>query len=123
MAEAVANISEREAGVVLQFENGPGQLSLRIRSFVFHISSVDVMRDGATEFMQDCAARIRGRVQITTDAHHAYLNAVEDAFGTGKFIALAGAWLLLGIRWSIGTVSGGFYRIRLFLQNVCVNFD
>jgi IS1 family transposase len=36
----------------------------------------------ATEFMQDCASRIRGRVQITTDAHHAYLNAVEDAFGT-----------------------------------------
>jgi IS1 family transposase len=35
----------------------------------------------AYEFMQDCADRIRGRVQITTDAHRAYLEAVEGAFG------------------------------------------
>lgn len=41
-------------------------------------------RDGwwANEFMQDVASRIRGRVQLTTDAHNAYLEAVEDAFGT-----------------------------------------
>ena len=40
-------------------------------------------RDGgwAKEFMQDCASRIRNRVQITTDGHKAYLEAVEDAFG------------------------------------------
>jgi IS1 family transposase len=40
-------------------------------------------RDGgwAKEFMQDCASRIRNRVQITTDGHRAYLDAVEDAFG------------------------------------------
>ena len=40
-------------------------------------------RDGgwAKEFMQDCARRIDGRVQITTDGHKAYLEAVEDAFG------------------------------------------
>jgi IS1 family transposase len=40
-------------------------------------------RDGwwATEFMRDVAGRIRGRVQLTTDGHRAYLNAVEDAFG------------------------------------------
>lgn len=35
----------------------------------------------AKEFMRDCASRIRNRVQITTDAHKAYLEAVEDAFG------------------------------------------
>jgi IS1 family transposase len=35
----------------------------------------------AYEFMQDCAERIRGRVQITTDGHRAYLEAVEGAFG------------------------------------------
>ena len=35
----------------------------------------------AKEFMQDCALRIRNRVQITTDGHKAYLEAVEDAFG------------------------------------------
>jgi IS1 family transposase len=35
----------------------------------------------ATEFMQDCANRISNRVQITTDGHKAYLEAVEAAFG------------------------------------------
>jgi IS1 family transposase len=35
----------------------------------------------AYEFMQDCAERIIGRPQITTDAHRPYLQAVEDAFG------------------------------------------
>lgn len=40
-------------------------------------------RDGgwAHEFMEDCASRIKNRVQITTDGHRAYLDAVEDAFG------------------------------------------
>lgn len=34
----------------------------------------------ALDFMRDCAARIKGHVQITTDAHRAYLSAVEEAF-------------------------------------------
>src|SRR5579875_425437 len=40
-------------------------------------------RDGGWgfDFMQDCADRIRGRVQITTDGHRVYLDAVENAFG------------------------------------------
>lgn len=40
-------------------------------------------RDGgwAKEFMDDCASRIKNRVQITTDGHRAYLDAVENAFG------------------------------------------
>ena len=37
--------------------------------------------DWAMEFMLDCAARIKGRVQVTTDGHKAYLEAVEGAFG------------------------------------------
>lgn len=37
--------------------------------------------DWAMDFMQDCADRIRGRVQVTTDGHRAYLEAVEGAFG------------------------------------------
>jgi IS1 family transposase len=37
--------------------------------------------DWATDFMKDAASRIRGRVQITTDGHKAYLTAVEEAFG------------------------------------------
>ena len=35
----------------------------------------------AWDFMQDCAERINGRTQITTDGHKAYLEAVEGAFG------------------------------------------
>jgi IS1 family transposase len=33
------------------------------------------------EFMEDVASRLNSRVQITTDAHRAYLVAVEGAFG------------------------------------------
>lgn len=35
----------------------------------------------AHEFMLDCAARIKGKVQLTTDGHKSYLEAVENAFG------------------------------------------
>ena len=35
----------------------------------------------AHAFMQDVAARIINRVQLTTDGHHVYVDAVEDAFG------------------------------------------
>ncbi|MGA7766825.1 MAG: IS1 family transposase [Candidatus Sulfotelmatobacter sp.] len=35
----------------------------------------------AHDFMDDCASRIRNRVQITTDGNRVYLDAVEDAFG------------------------------------------
>ncbi|PYT79335.1 MAG: IS1 family transposase [Acidobacteria bacterium] len=40
-------------------------------------------RDGwwAREFMNDCAKRVAGRTQITTDGHRVYMDAVEDAFG------------------------------------------
>src|SRR5579872_4929413 len=37
--------------------------------------------DWAMDFMRDAASRISGRVQITTDGHKAYLEAVEEAFG------------------------------------------
>ncbi|HVO60353.1 MAG TPA: IS1 family transposase [Terriglobales bacterium] len=35
----------------------------------------------ASDFMEDCASRIKSRVQVTTDGHRAYLEAVEGAFG------------------------------------------
>lgn len=35
----------------------------------------------ANEFMQDVAERLANRVQLTTDGHKAYLDAVEGAFG------------------------------------------
>jgi hypothetical protein len=37
--------------------------------------------DWAMDFMLDCAARIKGRVQVTTDGHKASFEAVEEAFG------------------------------------------
>ncbi len=37
--------------------------------------------DWAKDFMQDCASRIKNRVQVTIDAHKAYLEAVESTFG------------------------------------------
>jgi IS1 family transposase len=41
-------------------------------------------RDAGTayELMTDLASRLRARVQLTTDGHRAYLDAVEDAFGS-----------------------------------------
>ena len=35
----------------------------------------------AKEFVADLASRLRNRVQITSDGHRAYLDAIEDAFG------------------------------------------
>ena len=35
----------------------------------------------AYEFMQDVAARLRHRIQLTSDGHRVYLDAVESAFG------------------------------------------
>ena len=32
-------------------------------------------------FMRDLARRLANRVQLTTDGHHAYLDAVDEAFG------------------------------------------
>lgn len=37
--------------------------------------------DTALAFMQDVASRIRNRIQLTTDGHRVYADAVEDAFG------------------------------------------
>jgi IS1 family transposase len=69
-------------------------------------------RDGwwANEFMQDIAARIKGRVQLTTDGHKAYLNAVEDAFGADVDYAVLqkiyGASSETHARYSPGTCIG-----------------
>jgi IS1 family transposase len=36
----------------------------------------------ATEFLKDLASRLKNRVQLTTDGHRMYLEAVEDVFGS-----------------------------------------
>ncbi len=38
--------------------------------------------DAAWTFMQDLASRLTRRVQLTTDGHNAYLDAVDGTFGT-----------------------------------------
>lgn len=38
--------------------------------------------DSAYQFISDLAGRLSHRVQLTTDGHKAYLNAVEEVFGT-----------------------------------------
>jgi IS1 family transposase len=37
----------------------------------------------ANAFMQDIAARVANRIQLTTDGHRVYTDAVEGAFGAG----------------------------------------
>jgi len=44
--------------------------------------------EAAYSFMQHLASRLASRVQITTDGHRAYLNAVEDAFSAGVDYAM-----------------------------------
>ncbi len=39
--------------------------------------------DWAHDFMEDCAIRVKGHLQLTTDGHKPYLEAVENAFGGG----------------------------------------
>lgn len=42
----------------------------------------------ATEFLRDLGSRLSNRVQLTTDGHSMYLEAVEDAFGAGVDYAM-----------------------------------
>jgi IS1 family transposase len=44
--------------------------------------------DTAREFMDDVASRLSHRVQLTSDGHRAYLEAVERAFGRGVDYAM-----------------------------------
>lgn len=45
----------------------------------WHIGTRDA--ESAYEFIHDLASRLANRIQLTTDGHKAYVNAVEDAFG------------------------------------------
>jgi hypothetical protein len=48
--------------------------------YCWFVSSRDA--GAANHFMHDLAGRLASRVQLTTDGHHAYLSAVESAFGS-----------------------------------------
>jgi len=45
----------------------------------WHVGTRDL--DSAKAFISDLASRLANRVQLTTDGHKAYLEAVEEAFG------------------------------------------
>jgi IS1 family transposase len=66
--------------------------------------------DWAMDFMKDCADRVVGRLQITTDGHKAYLSAVEEAFGMDVDYAqlqkIYGASLETETRYSPATCIG-----------------
>lgn len=69
-------------------------------------------RDGgfATEFIQDLANRLANRVQLTTDGHKVYLNAVIDAFADdidyAMLIKMFGADRAGEARYSPATCTG-----------------
>ncbi len=52
----------------------------------------------AIEFMDDVAKRLANRVQLTTDGHSAYLQAVEGAFGANVDLCPTGEDLRAGTR-------------------------
>lgn len=45
----------------------------------WHVGTRDL--ESAREFISDLASRLANRVQLTTDGHKAYIEAVEEAFG------------------------------------------
>ncbi len=69
-------------------------------------------RDGswAAAFMEDVASRLATRVQITTDGHRAYVDAIEGAFGMevdyAMLIKLYGSPSNVETRYSPGEVIG-----------------
>ena len=60
---------------------GPGRVWMRTRSSASAIWLVVAIWDGQQSSWKTVLSRIRNRVQITTDGHKAYLDAVENAFG------------------------------------------
>ena len=52
----------------------------------FHVGSRD--SEAAMTFMDDLAPRLASRVQLTSDGHRPYLEAVEGAFGAGVDYAM-----------------------------------
>ena len=74
----------------------------------FHVGGRNA--DSAHDFMQDVARRLANRVQLTTDAHKAYLDAIEGAFGGeidyAKLVKLYGEGPASAGRYSPGVCIG-----------------
>lgn len=69
----------------------------------------------ANAFMNDVASRLRGRVQLTTDGHRPYLEAVEGAFGAdidyAQLIKIYGTDPQDETRYSPGKCTGTDQRV------------
>ncbi len=72
--------------------------------------------DWAKAFLEDVASRVSNRIQLTTDGHHVYVDAVESAFGAdvdyAMLIKLYGAPVNPESRYSPGEVIGTETKIR-----------
>lgn len=68
----------------------------------------------AMEFMNDVASRLANRVQLTTDGHKAYLEAVEGAFGAdvdyAQLVKIYGTDDRLEGKYSPGVCTGAIKR-------------
>jgi IS1 family transposase len=66
--------------------------------------------DWAKAFLEDVASRVSNRIQLTTDGHHVYVDAVENAFGAdvdyAMLIKLYGNPVNPDTRYSPGEVIG-----------------
>ena len=69
-----------EAGsAVVTYGHGPG--SRPTSKLIVSWMVGDRGAETASLFIADLQSRLANRVQLTTDGHHAYLDAVDDAFG------------------------------------------
>jgi IS1 family transposase len=71
--------------------------------------------DDAWTFMQDLKDRLANRVQLTTDGHRAYLNAVEFTFGDDVDFAM--------LHKIYGPADGHTQQERKYSPNVCTGID
>lgn len=68
--------------------------------------------DAAKAFIGDLAARLANRVQLTTDGHKAYLNAVEEAFGGAVDYAMPYRLIWIATRVIADLHGGGSFARR-----------
>ncbi len=78
----------------------------------FHVGTRDA--GCAYEFLCNVASRLRGRIQVTTDGHAAYLSAVDGAFGRNidyaQLIKVYGAEPAMEARYSPAKCIGTRYE-------------
>jgi IS1 family transposase len=71
--------------------------------------------DDAWAFMSDLQGRLANRVQLTTDGHHAYLQAVDLAFGAEIDYAM--------LHKLYGPADAATHQERKYSPNVCTGIE